>query len=278
MSYLQRPDARIYFEEHGRAESCLALTYGLAGSSRLWEPQIQALSSKCRLLLWDQRGHGRSSSPDDRSSYGPWVSVEDLHALLDHMGCERAIVGGQSMGGGVATRFTVRYPNRVAGLIVCNSHSASGLDSSADIRSMRQQSLWVLEQQGLEAFAEYAMAEDPNIRSRFIALPQERENVRRQLSEMFLALDVKGYVNSVIGIRQSDDLSDRLRSISAPTLLLSGEYDPSLPSMRFIHQEIRSSILHVLPGAGHHANLDQPEAFNQIILDFLHRHAGIMSS
>lgn len=98
MPLLQRPDAAIHYEEYGSGAP-VVLTYGLAGNTRLWEPQIEAFSKLYRLILWDQRGHGKSTSPLNPDAYGVWQSVEDAAALLDALSIARA-----HMGGGTACR------------------------------------------------------------------------------------------------------------------------------------------------------------------------------
>lgn len=223
-----------------------------------------------RLILWDQRGHGKSSSPLNPDAYGIWQAVEDAAALLDALSIARAHMGGQSMGGGIATRFSLRYPERTASLIICNSHSASGLNSSPRTREMRLESMRIVREQGMQAMAEFAMDHDPNIVSRLEACSTAQVDVvREEIRHMFTQLNPTGYLNSIIAVRNSDDISSRLRDITVPTLLISGDLDPALPSMQFVHSQIQGSILRVLQGAGHHTNLDQPEAFNGAVLSFL---------
>ena len=93
-----RDDVRIYFEEYGRGEPVL-LAYGIGGNAGMWEPNIEDLSAGHRLILWEPRGHARSDSPEDpqKVTFAHWVW--DLHDLMDHLGFERAIVGGLSLGG-----------------------------------------------------------------------------------------------------------------------------------------------------------------------------------
>src|SRR5207253_906379 len=82
----------------------------------VWEPNVAALAARHRLILCEPRGHARSESPEDptRVTFGHWVL--DLHDLLEHLELERAVVGGLSLGGGIATRFTRKHPDRVRAL------------------------------------------------------------------------------------------------------------------------------------------------------------------
>ena len=255
---------RLYYEEHGSGFP-LVLAYGLGGNTTEWAPQVAPFSRRYRLVLWDPRGHGKSESPPRREQYGANISAEDLRGLLDHLGIERAYVGGLSMGGGIATRFTLRYPERVAALLIIDSASASGLPMSPQMRAMREKSIEVVETQGMRAMAEYAMQANPNIAGRARQGPEAVQGVY----EMYEALDPVGYANTIRAMLTSDSITDRLPEVRVPTLVLVGEEDPALPAARVTHERIAGSKLVVLPRAGHLSNLDQPEAFNREVLAFL---------
>src|SRR5207253_6626059 len=138
MPYVRTDDrVRLYYEEHGPTDpdatgSPLVLAYGIGGNADLWDVNVPALAARHRLILWEPRGHARSESPEDptRVTFGHWVL--DLHDLLEHLELERAVVGGLSLGGGIATRFTLKHPDRVSALIVVDSSSAAGQPLSVD--------------------------------------------------------------------------------------------------------------------------------------------------
>lgn len=268
MPSFQRENTEIYYEEYGEGQP-LILSYGLAGNTGMWKPQIDAFRKDHRLILWDQRGHGKSDSPEDPNKYGVWVSVEDLNALTDQLDLKEAYIGGQSMGGGVAARFALKYPHKTKALLVFNSHSASGLNSSPERRAMRQRSIEIVQQEGMKAMAEFAMREDPNIAGYLQLHPDSLEEATAEIRAMFLALNPIGYVNSIIAARNSDDISDQLGQIKVPTLLVTGDRDPVLKSMLYVRGRIKQAVLKVVSCAGHHANLDNPKEFNAVVLDFL---------
>ena len=119
---------RIYYESHGTGDP-LFLAYGIGGNAGMWRPNVHALAAHHRLVLWEPRGHARSESPADptRVTFGHWVL--DLKDLLDHLGLTHAVVGGLSLGGGIATRFALAHPERVRALVVVDSSSAAGLQA-----------------------------------------------------------------------------------------------------------------------------------------------------
>lgn len=268
MPHFSRPDAEIYYEEHGQGEP-LILSYGLAGNTSLWGPQTKHISKDYRLVLWDQRGHGRSSSPTDVESYGLWKSVDDLHALLDHLDIEGAHIGGQSMGAGVAARFALQHPDRTNSLLIIDSQSASGLKSSPERDMRRTKKLQLAEREGMHALAELALKEDPNVLSRLRACASRTEEVREEVRQMFCAMNVRGFINSTVALASADDISGRLQEIDKSTILIAGEFDPALPAMTFVHSQIRNSILKIVRQAGHYSNLDNPTEFNAVLLSCL---------
>lgn len=256
--------ANIYYESYGTGFP-LIFAYGLGGSCREWDDQIPTLSKRYRFIIWDPRGHGKSDSPRDQVQYGWQVSVEDLHGLLNHLEIDKAYVGGQSMGGGIAARFAVAYPQRVAALMLIDSMTASGLPFSAEMNALHQRIAELAETEGMEAATEYSIAANPNAKLHGKDGPEASERVR----QMFLALDPIGYANTIRAIHIEDDLTQHLPQITAPTLVLAGDRDPSGEAAHFSHTKIPGSHYVVIPGAGHLANIDKPEEFNNHILEFL---------
>jgi 3-oxoadipate enol-lactonase len=263
------PTARIngmnmYYESHGSGFP-LVFAYGLGGNTGMWAGQVAAFAAQYRFIIWDPRGHGRSESPPQQEQYGLRLSAEDLRGLLDHLGIERACIGGLSMGGGIAAHFAVMYPERVAALLLIDSASASGLPMSAAMRSMREKTIELAETQGMEAVAEYAIMANPNLRTQAEASPAARENLR----QMFLHLHPTGYAHTIRAMLNDSFPTERLAMLRMPTLVLVGAEDPALEPAKITQRAISGAQLVVLPQAGHLSNLDQPEAFNRHVLQFL---------
>lgn len=254
----------IYYESHGTGFP-LVFAYGIGGNTTEWELQIPVFSQSYRFIVWDPRGHAQSESPPNADQYTQEVFAQDLEGLLDYLGIDQAYVGGLSMGGGIATRFTILHPERVAALLIFDSFSASGLETPPENRRMREEIIRLTETEGMLAVAEYAMKNNPNI-SQTASLGKEQENLIRQ---MYLALNPVGYAHSTRMILNAVFDASLLQGIKVPTLVLAGQEDGALPACRFIHEKIKESKLVVIPEAGHLSNLDQPVAFNHAVLEHL---------
>jgi pimeloyl-ACP methyl ester carboxylesterase len=271
MPYARTDDrVRIYYEEHG-AGSALVLAYGIGGNADLWDVNVPALAARHRVVLWEPRGHARSDSPEDpaRYSFARWVL--DLQAVLDHLGLRRAHVGGLSLGGGIATRFALRFPGRVRSLVVTNSSSAAGLPLPVEALLMRARSIEITLTKGMDAMAELAMAENPNVTARLALDPSLRE----EFYAYYRRLTPIGYANSLRALLAMDHIAGELPGLRVPVLLVGGDRDPSLGPMRAMHRKVKGSRLVVLSPASHFANRDQPEAWNRAVLEFLARVDGV---
>jgi pimeloyl-ACP methyl ester carboxylesterase len=255
---------RIYYEEHGSGDP-LCLAYGIGGNAGMWQPNVAALSARHRLILWEPRGHARSDSPEDptRVTFAHWTL--DLHDLLDHLKLGQAVVGGLSLGGGIATRFALAHPERVRALVAVDSSSAAGLPLSVQNVVMRARSIEVVLTGGMDAMAEFAIASNPNVSGRLKLDPRAREEV----FAMYRMLTPIGYANALRALLQMDYITERLPEIAAPTLLVCGDEDPSLGPMRVMAEKIKHAQFVLLSPAGHFANRDQPPAFDRAVLDFL---------
>jgi len=259
-----RDGVRIYYEEHGSGEPVL-LAYGIGGNAGMWEPNIEALSAGHRLILWEPRGHARSDSPENpqKVTFAHWVW--DLYDLMDHLVLGHAIVGGLSLGAGIATRFTLDHPERVRALLIIDSSSASGLPLGVDNVVLRAKSIEVTLKGGMDAMAEFAIQSNPNVTGRIKLDP----SARKEIFDYYRMLTPIGYANSLRALLQMDYITDRLSEITVPTLLVCGDEDPSLGPMREIQKRIPHARFALLPLAGHFANRDRPEAFNRAVVEFL---------
>jgi pimeloyl-ACP methyl ester carboxylesterase len=251
MAFLDRAGTRIYYEVTGPLNDRppLLLSHGYSASSQMWKRNLPALAADRRVITWDIRGHGQSDSPEDLALYSEALSVEDMAALLDMAEARRAVVGGLSLGGYLSLAFYVRYADRVAALVLCDTGPGYRRDAArADWNDRADRIAANFEQHGLDA-----LSTSPEVTASPHASPTG------------LALAARGIL-----AQRDARVMDALATIQVPTLVLVGANDtPYLAAADVMAAKIPGASKVVLDDAGHAANIDQPEAFDRALLDFL---------
>ena len=256
---------QIYYESYGKGFP-LILAYGIGCSTKLWKDQVADLSKKHRLILWDPRGQGQSESPQDPTKYSIPISAEDLLGLMDLLDIPKAYVGGNSLGAGVATVFTLKHPERVEALLLFNSATCSGLPVRSELRPAWEKHIEIALTKGMQPIVD-DLASHPDVWVTAKLDPIEMKGVKRD----FRGLDPVAYASCVRAILENPLRSEQLSSITIPTLVLSAEHDPALPLMKVVAEKISDATFVEIKGAGHLSNLDDPQAFNLSVVRFLEK-------
>jgi pimeloyl-ACP methyl ester carboxylesterase len=108
MSRVKINGQNIYFEDSGGRGLPMVFSHGLLIDHEMFAPQVKEFGAEHRVITWDERCHGLTETTLDSFTY--WDSAEDLNGLLEHLGIERAIIGGMSQGGFVSLRFALKHP------------------------------------------------------------------------------------------------------------------------------------------------------------------------
>ncbi|HTO12701.1 MAG TPA: alpha/beta fold hydrolase [Candidatus Binatia bacterium] len=226
------------------------LSHGYGSTRHMWDEQHRALGDRWRVVSWDMRGHGQSDSPADPAQYSAAVTVADMAALLRHVGAERAIIGGLSLGGYVSLAFALAHPDLTQALVICDSGPGyRNAEARAGWNQRAQERAAALEAKGLEALGR---------RSR-----ETQQAVHR--SAQGLAHAARGML-----AQEGSQVIDGLATIRVPTLIIVGDQDqPFVAPSEYMAKKIPGARLAVIPGAGHSSNLDQPEVFNRVLREFL---------
>lgn len=251
MPFLWRDAVRLFYEVHGAADgrTPVLLTHGYSASSQMWQPNLPALAAGRRLITWDIRGHGRSDSPEDPALYSEELSVADMSALLDAEAIDRAVVAGLSLGGYLSLAFHLRHPERVAALMLFDTGPGFRRDDAREEWNRRVERIAA----GFELQGSDALRERPDVAR------------AQHSSSAGLARAARG-----IMAQRGSHVIDSLPTIAVPTLVLVGADDkPFLAASEYMAAKISGAMRVVIPDAGHAANVDQPEAFNRAVLDFL---------
>jgi pimeloyl-ACP methyl ester carboxylesterase len=259
--YVNIDGRMIYFEQNGSGEHTIVLIHGFSLSSKMWDNQFKRFSSRYRVVRYDMTGYGSSSVSDSLVS-----SSDELAALLKKLQIGNAVIIGMSLGGAVATRFAVDYPNMVEAVIAVDA-SLEGFQFSAPLRARLGSYPRIAKDSGLEK-AKDAWLKDP-----FMTPLNGSPAIRKWLSGIIQQWSGKQFTNPALwGFKHSNPPAlQRLGEISVPVLAIVGEKDG--PDMHAIADTIASIIPNakkvVLSGAGHLVTLEQPESFNTIVLDYL---------
>jgi pimeloyl-ACP methyl ester carboxylesterase len=265
MSILHLKDLDLYYEVHGEGAPFLFISE-TACHGDVWKTyQVPEFSRDHRVIIYDQRGTGRSGKPS--VDYTTKTLADDAAALLDHVGADQAIVYGHSMGGRVAQLVALDYPQKVKKLILASS------GTSHTTRGIPLKMCMELVEKGYETYArEHAV----RIGFTKTFIKEHPEQIEKYLEVRLANLPpLECYLRHVIA-RQEHDTSGRLKDIKVPTLVMVGEdegHTTSDISHRTSADILAAGIPHtklvVLPDQGHHYFFAIPETVHRVIRDFL---------
>ena len=241
----------INYEEHGApAGAPILLTHAYAATLQMWNPQFPALGDY-RVIAWDMRGHGGTDSPPKQEDYTEKLTVEDMAALLRHLGIERAVVGGLSLGGYISLEFQLAHPEMVRALVLCNTGPGYRKDDArAGWNDFATGYAQRFEERGLEGLG------------RGVEIDATK---KYQRSAEGLAMAGRGILT-----QRDAKVMEHLEQIDVPTLIVLGADDARYKAGGdYMASKIPNARKVVIEDAGHAVNLYQPEKFNAAVLEFL---------
>ena len=247
----------IYQWDGDETKPVLVLSNSLTTDMRMWEPLIPAFTEHFRVLRYNNRGHGGSSSPV--GEYTMDDIAGDALALLDHLDIATAQFCGLSMGGMVGMWLGLHAPDRVQKLVICNTSSDVGPPEpwTARIGAIKDGGMAAIADAGVERF-----------------LSEEYRSTGGGAMEMVRAMlldcDAEGYCGCVAAVRDMS-LTSQLDQISNDVLVIAGEVDPATPvsHSEIIVDRIPGAELTVISGVSHLSCAEKPEEFGRIVLDYL---------
>ncbi len=248
---------RISFSVAGDG-SWLILSNSLATDRSMWRLQLAELQARFRVLSYDTRGHGQSSVSDN--GFGFDELAADVIALMDHIGIDRANFVGLSLGGMTGLALALQYPTRFDTVLCCDARA----DAPDPYKAMWEANIAALEQGGMDAIAASTLPRwfSPE----FLGDPGNAELVLA-VRELILRTPPEGYRKAAICL-QSLDLLNSLDQISVPVHFIVGERDPAapVPVVQDMADRVSGAKLHVVPGAAHLSNLENPDGFLRAVL------------
>ncbi|MGZ3694714.1 MAG: alpha/beta fold hydrolase [Bdellovibrionota bacterium] len=239
----------------------LLFLHGFPFNASSWDAQAIHFGKDHQVFAPDLRGH--ASGPQDNPPWFIHHFVEDMKALLDRKGVDKAVVCGLSMGGYVALHFVQKYPERVKALILCDTQAGADSNEAKDKRYAAEQKIYAA---GLPAYAEEF---SKNV------LSKETLNENLELQKKVIGMITNNNISAVTMILATlasrRDSTPFLAGIEVPTLVIVGDEDTVTPPnlAKLLTDKISGAKLALIPGAGHLSNMEQPEEFNRVVGEFL---------
>ena len=254
--------AWLYYVREGAGDPLLLIHAGVA-DSRMWDDQFAVFARRYQVICFDLRGFGRSDMPS-----GSFANFADVRALLDRLQIESAYILGLSFGSSIALDFALSYPERVKALILA-APSVSGSQPSTRIKQFWDAEDTLLAEGKLEEATELNLrlwVDGPQRRPEEVD-PRVRERVRQMQMDTFR----KEIPDDIEEIDLDPPAAVRLGELTMPVQVLVGELDleEKVALARRLALEVPDGRLTIIPRAAHMLNMEQPQQFNEQVLNFL---------
>jgi len=260
MSKVEVNNIQIAFDETGSG-SALILLHGFPFNRTLWREQVFALSPTHRVITPDLRGFGESDVAESPATMADMA--QDVVALMDSLGIERATIGGLSMGGYVVLAFYKLFPERVSALILSDTRPQADSEEAKVTRAKQAKDALA------EGMAGIANSMLPKLftPASVATKPHDVQRVR----EMMMTTKPAGAAAALMGMAVREDHTETLAQINVPTLILVGREDPITPlsDSENMQKAIAGSQLVIIDNASHVSNIEQADQFNSHLESFL---------
>lgn len=264
--YVAVPEGRLYYEISGAGEP-LIFVHGHSLDRRMWREQVSYFERSFRVVVYDARGYGRSSKQREDLLF---THCDDLVALMDALGIGKAHVVGLSMGGFIAGDLLAMHPERLLSCTMAEGHIRStpsiNEPMTAQERATKQASIDAVKAKGMPTYK----------KEWFESLMKggsQAERMRKPLWRIIRKWDGWQAVNHEVHCYYAREAMKVLKEVQpeVPTLFLSGRRPTgkqrTAPAMM---QYLRNSRHEYIEDSGHMCNMEQPDAFNRVVFDFLH--------
>ena len=256
-------DINLYYELHGTGYP-LVLIRGFGSNADHWNHQVPEFSKQYQTVVFDNRGIARSDKPN--LPYTMSMMAGDVAGLMDALSLKKAHLLGLSMGGMIAQCFALEHPDRLNGLVLAGTHcgGSQAVQASEKIRKiMADLVMGVVPEDVLGAYRELFFTEEtgtnrPGLLKEYLDISMHHPN------------DLNMLLNQLAAVNSHDAFND-LPRIMAPTLVMTGDQDVLIPpeNARILAERIPGAELAGIRGGGHQFLVEQDQAFNTAVLEFL---------
>ena len=258
----------LYYEITGIGDP-LIFCHEFAGDSRSWEPQVRYFARRYQVITYNARGYPPSDVPDDVSAYSQAMAMADIVGLMQHLNISQAHLVGLSMGGYAVLHFGLNHPDMARSLVVGGCGYGSVAEDREKFQRDVEQTAQRIERDGMPAMAE-VYSRGPTRVQFSDKDPRGWQEFAEQLAE----LSTLGAALTFRGVQAQRpsvyELEAQMRQLQVPTLVITGDEDePCLEPALLMKRAIPTAGLVVLPKSGHTINLEEPDAFNRAVDDFL---------
>jgi pimeloyl-ACP methyl ester carboxylesterase len=258
----------LYVEEIGSGTP-VVFVHEYAGDYRSFEPQMRYFSRQHRCVTYSQRGYPPSDVPADPVRYSQAIARDDVIAVMDALGIEKAHVVGHSMGAYTALHVGIRYPGRCFSVTAagCGWGSAPDAETRDTMRALAAETGKMFAEEGIAAAA--AKYADAPMRQAFKHKdPRGWAEFARMLSEH----SAQGHAHTMLNLQLKRptlwEMEAELKQFSVPLLVIVGDEDDlCLDGSVFIKRTAPTAALLVVPRAGHTINSEEPAAVNAALTE-----------
>jgi pimeloyl-ACP methyl ester carboxylesterase len=254
---------KLNYADTGGDGTPVLLLHAFPFNSNMWEPQLESLKDRFRLITVDLQGFGGSDAPEDESTYSMDAFADQAAAVLAAAGVDKAAVVGLSMGGYITFALLKRHRDRIAALLLADTRAEADPPEGVEKRTNQQGMVRDEGTSNLIGALAGALLSEPT--------REKKPDVVEKVKDLMAENPPAGFIGALEAMKNRPDSSDLLSGIDVPTLVIVGENDGITPpdAARKIHEHIGGSRLVVIPEAGHLSNLEAPEAFNGAVAEFL---------
>ena len=250
-----------YTDEGPDHAPVIIFIHGFPFNKSMWNKQVEMLIENYRIIAYDVRGHGNSSTGTDKFSIE--IFVNDLLGLMDTLKIEKAMLCGLSMGGYIALNAVENFPKRFGALILCDTNCMA---DTPEAKVKRMISIENIEKFGIEHFA------NENVKNLFApeSFVTNKEKIA-MVKEMIIGTSVQSLSSTLTALSTRKETCTGLANIRIPVLIMVGKEDEitSPDASQMMQRNIRGSILSIIEHAGHLSNIENSYEFNSHLKKFI---------